>query len=172
MLAVLPVKLPVIELAGIWATLARVTKLAPLSVGVPATVPDRVAPAIAGVVIEGEVANTAEPVPVSSVIAPLRLVEEGVAKKVATPAPSPLIPVDTGRPVALVRVPEAGVPRIGAVSVCCPTQVLALFRLREATTLPVVGAIVKVVSELDTALTAPAVCQDTSKLVLLALPNT
>ena len=30
---------------------------------------------------------------------------------------SPVTPVESGRPVALVRVPEVGVPRIGATSV-------------------------------------------------------
>ncbi len=37
------------------------------------------------------------------------------ARAVATPVPRPLIPVDTGNPVAFVRVPLAGVPRTGAV---------------------------------------------------------
>ena len=70
-----------------------------------------------GVVNVGEVANTSSPLPVSSVMAEARFAEEGVAKKVATPVPKPLIPVLTGSPVQLVRVPEVGVPRIGVVSV-------------------------------------------------------
>jgi hypothetical protein len=32
----------------------------------------------------------------------------------------------TGKPVALVSVPEAGVPRTGAVNVCCPAQLWAV----------------------------------------------
>ena len=44
----------------------------------------------------------------------------------ATPVPSPLIPVDTGKPVAFVSVPEAGIPRIGATKVCCPAQLCAV----------------------------------------------
>lgn len=68
-----------------------------------------------GVTNVGLVANTRAPLPVSSVIAVIRLALEGVAKKVATPAASPLMPVDTGRPVQLVRVPLAGVPSVGVV---------------------------------------------------------
>ena len=56
-----------------------------------------------GVTITGELENRILPVPVSSVTAAARLAEEGVAKKVATPVPSPLIPVETGKPVALVN---------------------------------------------------------------------
>ena len=65
----------------------------------------------------GFVANTAEPVPVSSVNAVRRLALEGVARNAVTPAPVPLMPVDTGRPVQLVSVPDAGVPSTTAVSV-------------------------------------------------------
>ena len=67
-----------------------------------------------GVTNVGLVANTNAPVPVSPVTAVAKLAEEGVAKKAATPAPNPLIPVATGNPVQLVRVPEAGVPYAGA----------------------------------------------------------
>ena len=62
-------------------------------------------------VIVGLVANTAAPVPVSSVRAPLKLAEDGVARNVATLVPSPDIPVETGKPVILVAVPLDGVPR-------------------------------------------------------------
>ena len=65
----------------------------------------------------GEVANTNAPEPVSSVTAAARLAEDGVARNVATPEPKPEIPVDTGRPVALVKVAEDGVPRAGVTSV-------------------------------------------------------
>ena len=70
-----------------------------------------------GVTRVGLLANTFAPVPVSSVKAAAKFALEGVAKKVATLEPSPEIPVDTGRPVQLVRVPEAGVPRVGVVKV-------------------------------------------------------
>lgn len=65
----------------------------------------------------GEPANTAAPVPVSSVSAAARFALDGVARNVATPVPSPLMPVATGRPVAFVSVTEVGVPRTGVVNV-------------------------------------------------------
>jgi len=70
-----------------------------------------------GVAKVGLLAKTAAPEPVSSVNAAAKFALEGVAKKVATPEPKPEIPVDTGKPVQLVRVPEAGVPRVGVVKV-------------------------------------------------------
>ncbi len=70
-----------------------------------------------GVTKAGDVANTADPVPVSSVKAERRLALEGVAKKVATPVPKPLTPVLIGKPVALVKVPLEGVPRAGVTKV-------------------------------------------------------
>jgi hypothetical protein len=100
--AALPVTLPVIgptKAAEVTVPLALMLTAA--------TVPVRV----------GEPANTLAPVPVSSVNAEARLALEGVARKVATPLPKPLIPDVTGNPVAFVRVPEAGVPRTGAVRV-------------------------------------------------------
>ena len=80
----------------------------------------------------GLVANTNEPLPVSSVIAAAKLAEEGVAKRVATPVPNPLMPVETGSPVALVSVTEEGVPNTGVTSVglvditTLPVPVMAL----------------------------------------------
>jgi hypothetical protein len=71
----------------------------------------------AGVTKVGEVAKTAEPVPVSSVKAERRLAELGVARKVATPVPRPDTPVAIGRPVAFVKVALVGVPRIGVTRV-------------------------------------------------------
>jgi hypothetical protein len=68
-------------------------------------------------VIVGPVANTNAPVPVSSDTTVLKLALVGVAKKVATPEPNPLIPVDTGKPVQVVNVPDTGVPNIGATKV-------------------------------------------------------
>ena len=70
-----------------------------------------------GVTNVGEVANTAEPVPVSSVKAESKFALLGVAKKVATPVPRPLTPVLIGKPVAFVKVPLVGVPRIGVTRV-------------------------------------------------------
>ena len=61
--------------------------------------------------------NTNKPDPVSSVIAAAKLALDGVAKKVAIPAPRPLTPVDMGNPVQLVNVPLAGVPNIGPTKV-------------------------------------------------------
>jgi len=69
------------------------------------------------VVIDGEVANTKAPLPVSSVTAVAKLAEDGVAKNAATPAAKPDTPVEIGRPVQLVRVPEDGVPKAGVTRV-------------------------------------------------------
>jgi hypothetical protein len=66
---------------------------------------------------DGEVANTATPVPVESVSADFKLVELGEPKNVATPVPNPEIPVDTGRLVALVKSTDCGCPNIGATKV-------------------------------------------------------
>jgi hypothetical protein len=71
----------------------------------------------AGVTSVGLVANTSAPEPVSSETAEAKLADEGVAKNVATPVPRPDMPVETGKPVQLVRVPEAGVPNAGVTSV-------------------------------------------------------
>lgn len=78
-----------------------------------------------GVVRVGLVAKTRRPDPVSSVTAAARLALEGVARKVATFAPRPETPVEMGRPVQLVRVPEAGVPRTGATRVSAVPSVVA-----------------------------------------------
>ena len=71
----------------------------------------------AGVTKVGVLANTKLPLPVSSVIALLRLAELEVAKKVFTPVPRPDTPVDIGNPVQLVKVPDAGVPKTGVTNV-------------------------------------------------------
>jgi hypothetical protein len=63
-----------------------------------------------GVTNVGLVAKTNAPVPVSSVTAVARLELEGVARNVATPLPSPDTPVEIGRPVVFVSVPDVGVP--------------------------------------------------------------
>jgi hypothetical protein len=59
-----------------------------------------------GVANVGLVANTKAPLPVSPVTAVAKLADEGVAKKAATLAPNPLIPVATGNPVQLVNKPD------------------------------------------------------------------
>ena len=84
-----------------------------------------VPPASAGVVKEGDVPNTSAPVPVSSVTADAKFADEGVARNVATPVPKPEIPVETGRPVQLVRVPDCGVPKIGVTKVGLVANTLA-----------------------------------------------
>jgi hypothetical protein len=70
-----------------------------------------------GVTRVGDVANTFTPVPVLSVSADAKLADEGVPKKVATPVAKPDTPVEIGRPVQLVRVPEDGVPNAGVMKV-------------------------------------------------------
>jgi hypothetical protein len=70
-----------------------------------------------GVTNVGEVLNTARLVPVSSVMAEARLADDGVARKVPTPVPSPETPVEIGRPVAFVKVPEVGTPSTGVTKV-------------------------------------------------------
>ena len=71
----------------------------------------------AGVTSVGDVANTAAPVPVSSVRAAARLALVGVVKNVLTPVPNPETPVEIGKPVALVNVPDVGVPSTGVTNV-------------------------------------------------------
>ena len=91
---------------------AALTALKPLNARlVPVAAP------MTGVTNVGVVANTADPVPVSSVNAVLRLALLGVAKNAATLVPNPLTPVAIGRPVQLVKTPLAGVPSAGVTSV-------------------------------------------------------
>jgi len=63
----------------------------------------------------GDTDKTTFPVPVSSVKANAKLAEEGAPKNPATLVPNPLTPEEIGNPVALVRVPDAGVPNTGPV---------------------------------------------------------
>lgn len=65
---------------------------------------------IVGVVNVGEVPKTNAPEPVSLVTAAAKFALDGVARNVAMPVPSPLTPVEIGSPVALVSVPDEGVP--------------------------------------------------------------
>jgi hypothetical protein len=111
------------------------TPVTPVVKGKPVTFVATIAEGVpnAGVTNVGEVAKTNKPVPVSSVIAVLRLAEDGVSSAVATPVPKPETPEEIGSPVALVRVPLAGVPSVGVVitgavsvlfvSVCVPVNV-------------------------------------------------
>jgi len=70
-----------------------------------------------GVTRVGVLANTLAPLPVSSVSAAAKLAEDGVAKNAATFAAKPDTPVEIGKPVQLVRVPEDGVPNAGVTRV-------------------------------------------------------
>jgi hypothetical protein len=70
-----------------------------------------------GVTRVGVFAKTSAPVPVSFVTAAARLALEGVPRKVATPVAKPEIPVETGKPVQFVNVPEVGVPNNGVTRV-------------------------------------------------------
>jgi hypothetical protein len=74
----------------------------------------------AGVVRVGDVAKTTAPVPVSSVTAAAKFALEGVARNVATPVPSPLIP-PSGALVA-ARVPLPLAPRLAPE----PTSIAAV----------------------------------------------
>lgn len=68
----------------------------PVAVNEPVTVGDA---------IMGDVDSTRLPEPVAA-----------LPKAAATPVPRPEMPVDTGRPVPLVKVTADGVPRLGVVS--------------------------------------------------------
>ena len=97
------------------ATLAP--KLATDAIGYPvqlARLPEDGVPK-AGVTRVGEVANTKDPVPVSSVTAEAKLEDEGVIKNAVTPTPVP-VTLPTGI-VQFVRVPEEGVPKTGVTRV-------------------------------------------------------
>lgn len=136
---VVPVKVGDADKTTLPVPVEAVTPVPPLATGrVPVTpvvkgrpvqlvkVPDEGVPNI-GVVKVGEVkvavakvglvAKTAEPDPVSSVKAVRKLADDGVAKNVATLAPKPDTPVETGKPVQLVKIPDVGVPNIGVVKV-------------------------------------------------------
>ena len=68
-----------------------------------------------GVTKVGDVANTSEPVPVSSVTDARKLADVGVAKNVAMPVPKPATPVEIGKPVALIKSAWPTVPSVGLV---------------------------------------------------------
>lgn len=126
---VVPVKVGDADNTTLPVPVDAVTPVPPLRTGsVPVTpvvkgspvqldkVPDEGVPNM-GVTKVGLVAKTAEPVPVSSVKAVRKLADEGVAKNVATLAPKPDTPVETGKPVQLDKVPDCGVPKIGVTNV-------------------------------------------------------
>lgn len=104
----------VIPLTGKPVALVRVK-----AVGVPRS----------GVTRAGDVPKTNAPLPVSFVMAEAKLALVGVPRKVATPVPNPVMPVDRGRPVADVStaadgVPSAGVVKTGLVAVRTPAVVI------------------------------------------------
>ena len=76
-----------------------------------------VAAPITGVTNVGVLANTADPVPVSSVNVERKLALDGVVKNVAIPAPKPDTPVEIGKSVQLFNAPDVGVPKIGVTKV-------------------------------------------------------
>ena len=101
--------------------------LTPVEIGRPVqlvSVPDVGVPRT-GATRVGVSAKTSAPDPVSSVTAVFKFAEDGVARKVAMPAPRPLTPVEIGKPVALVSVAEVGVPRTGATRVSVVPSVVA-----------------------------------------------
>jgi hypothetical protein len=68
-----------------------------------------------GVISVGVLAKTFAPLPTSSDNSRARLALVGVARNVAAPEAKPLIPVEIGRPVQLVRVPAEGMPMLGVI---------------------------------------------------------
>jgi len=65
---------------------------------------------IVGVVNVGDVLNTRDPDPVSSVTADARFADVGLPRNVAMPVARPDTPVLIGKPEQFVNVPELGVP--------------------------------------------------------------
>ena len=111
----------VIEVIAAFKLTANTLPLAQFKARTPAEIAGAVLtsfrPVIVGVVIAGDPLKTASPVPVSSESADAKFAEVGVARKVATPVPSPETPVEIGKPVQLVKVPDDGVPSIGVTKV-------------------------------------------------------
>jgi hypothetical protein len=115
----LTVKSPVIVTFELKPT-APVNVETPDTVAFPviATLDDAVRAAKPAVPVNvGDAENTTAEEPVSSVSAEAKFADDGVARNVATLAPRPETPVDTGNPVQLVRVPDVGVPRTGVTRV-------------------------------------------------------
>lgn len=99
-----------------------------------------VAAPILGVVRYGEDAKTNNPEPVASETAAFKLELVGVAKKLATPVPKPDTPVEIGRPVALVKTPDTGVPSAGETNVLFDSVSVP----NKVANVPVVGSIILV----------------------------
>jgi hypothetical protein len=122
-----------------------------------------------GPVKSGLVAKTREPVPVSLVHAAAIFADENVPNIVATPVPNPLTPVEIGRPVQEVRVPDAGVPRIGVVELVINRPVVPekVATCPDVTVPPVlVTTLVERIPE--SAITLPVVPEKLQRLVLTA----
>ena len=99
-----PVKLALVMAEpAVKPTAVPVAFVATKNVGVPKS----------GATKTGALANTKAPVPVSSVTAVRKLVDEGVAKNVAMPAPKPETPEAIGKPVALIRSAWPTTPKVG-----------------------------------------------------------
>ena len=85
-----------------------------------------------GVASVGDVANTSDPVPVSSVTAASRFALEGVARKVETPVPKPVTPPTATDGVAhaasVVLDAVRTCPEVGAVAADTATVVVAVFK--------------------------------------------
>jgi hypothetical protein len=109
----------------------------------------------AGVTSVGDVANTREPEPVSSVTAAARFALEGVAKNVATPVPRPDTPVEIGRPVAFVSVAALGVPRFGVVSTALVLKTTLPVPVVPLTVVPAIFATVVVIAVVPLPVTSP-----------------
>lgn len=107
-----PVK-PIVPLKSVHAPSDKLATVYPVAL---VRTPEDGVPS-AGVTNVGELENTADPVPVSSVKVLAKFALDGVARKVATFDPSPETPVEIGNPVALVNTPEAGVPNAGVTRV-------------------------------------------------------
>lgn len=96
-----------LELDGVAKNVATLVPnpLTPVLIGKPVALVNTPAEGVPmlGVTNTGLLLKTTFPEPVSSVTANAKLALDGVAKNVATLAANPLIPEETGRPVALVN---------------------------------------------------------------------
>ena len=136
------------------------------------SVPDEGVPS-AGVTSVGLVANTSDPVPVSSVTADAKLALDGVAKNVAMPAPKPLTPVVIGRSVALVKVTEEGVPRLGVVKVGDVDKTTLPVPVEVVVPVPplATGKVPVVRADVDVAYTAPPEVNEVNPVPPFVVPN-
>lgn len=144
----LPVQFVSTPLVGVPNTGVTITMLVLVQAEISplVTVPNK------GVTKVGLVANTAAPVPVSSVNARRKLVDDGVAKKVATFEPNPLTPVLIGKPVQVVSVPDMGVPNMGAV-------IVGVTKAELVNKVPIESCLVVLVDDCTIGNTSPAACE-------------